>query len=1424
MTTIGDEVGNTQVKLANTNMHLREKSMWAGSNSKVNDNIYGMIPSEGFPGVLTVTLQLPHVPSLMKSLAELISNAVDQAVKRKGDARHAVTLIEGTFNENGFFRIYNNGAGIPIEAVPPATLEGKYRPPHGGTVYTPEVIFGVPFAGTNLDETKGRVSGGTNGLGAKIANAHSLYFRVETCSVNHGTRLMYTQDFRNHMTEVSAPVICQASAGSTDFTCVTTRLEFELREYASMVAGSRDWNELDMWLRFQFNFAQAYLGHSVCVKYNGMEMPAKNINDFAACIAGAGAQIISGTVVPDKKMTEADRVKAVALATSALTLNPSSNPSRDPLDYQEFANHHHPWNIALVTLFPADDTRPTAIRVGDLTYKPISIGGINRQLGMVNGVETHQGNHITKLTTDIVDELNRVVISKIGHSKSNTDKLKNKQQKNKPASATKATTSTPKEAREIRLADVFKNSTLIMSGIVPGACWDGQRKEKLSILSERLRNMRMDNEFLKKISDILLVSLLEQKTKKAEKDPEIDKYTPATVVRDGKRNDASLIILEGDSAIAFVNCGLTSNVGKKSNNLPTIEHFGYMSTGGVVMNALTEVTQITKNGREMNIATLRLRENVFFQNLVRVLNLNFNCTYEDDKDFATLRYRNGVIICVDQDLDGAGKIAALLEVFFHTFWPALLRRGYIYRFLTPVIRVYNRSSCKGAKARPVQEFLYEEQYRDWAIRTFGGVDAVPGNLVVRYYKGLAAHNTGYETNSIFEKFYNYCYRIGFAPDDSQLLCRIFGAETDFRKSMLRAPAGGFTPEEIHYMEMSREFPYKVHVNREIQLYKLYAVRRQIPGIADGQTPGQRKVINTIMYGSVTKGDVLKVFQLGGTVAKEMHYHHGDASLNATIMNLAMLFTGARQCPFILPQGQAGSRFRAGKDAGSARYVGVYENSAVKCLFSQGDRYVLDYTDEDGCKAEPVTFVFPFPVHLLEGRKIPSEGFATFVLPRKFDGLCNLIRATFTDPEIASMIALDPDAPIGDSAKRLAERYPLEFGVVNYRGACLEGEKNDFVMTGVAEFAEVRGATVVRITEVLLLKEIDKYIKKLREIEGVVRVDNNCGPDSVDIVVHLQVNTLKELINEYTAWHASAYEQVLVGTQTVYRFCTLSRSEQIDVMAKNPLLARFGLVKRGRQHLNFTYPGGQICECHTYHDVYIIWARYRLRLYIRRLERQYYLEILRTLLDAAVLRYFVQTGPGVAAGVRAKFPTAIRIIELFFGEHATAEWKGVAGTKDEAILDAELTQAGYPRLPYTIIERPEYRDSSQLFAIYQKILGQGAGTATTDATVPEEWNFGYIHRIQVRHTTLDNALRLAQTVENNYRAYCAISASLGVRLLNTDIDYARGVMPPQPEPEKPFPGASIWRDEAEKIIAVLAKVISIAEAQHVSMGTAWLELQ
>jgi len=79
------------------------------------------------------------------------------------------------------------------------------------------------------------------------------------------------------------------------------------------------------------------------------------------------------------------------------------------------------------------------------------------------------------------------------------------------------------------------------------------------------------------------------------------------------------------------------------------------------------------------------------------------------------------------------------------------------------------------------------------------------------------------------------------------------------------------------LKQAKEKTVTEYLNDEYAAYGMYTIEnRAIPSVIDGFKPTQRKVIyvaNKVWRSGSEKP--VKIFQLGGRVAADAHYHHGD---------------------------------------------------------------------------------------------------------------------------------------------------------------------------------------------------------------------------------------------------------------------------------------------------------------------------------------------------------------------------------------------------------------------------------------------------------------------------------------------------------------------------------------------------------------------
>lgn len=186
-------------------------------------------------------------------------------------------------------------------------------------------------------------------------------------------------------------------------------------------------------------------------------------------------------------------------------------------------------------------------------------------------------------------------------------------------------------------------------------------------------------------------------------------------------------------------------------------------------------------------------------------------------------------------------------------------------------------------------------------------------------------------------------------------------------------------------------------NEYCEFAKYTITSRAIPSVIDGFKPTQRKVAHAANKVWKTGNEKpLKVFQLAGTVAATTFYHHGNASLESTIIGMAQDFKNSM--PIFKGIGQFGS-IRS-PEAGAPRYVGVQFNENFRLLYKDFDLTAPQF--EEGEEIEPKYFLPIIPTVLLNGGSGIAVGFATNIMNRKPIDLIDACLLAIDDKEIPEL--------------------------------------------------------------------------------------------------------------------------------------------------------------------------------------------------------------------------------------------------------------------------------------------------------------------------------------------------------------------------------------------------------------------------------------
>lgn len=490
---------------------------------------------------------------------------------------------------------------------------------------------------------------------------------------------------------------------------------------------------------------------------------------------------------------------------------------------------------------------------------------------------------------------------------------------------------------------LVKNKMFVfVNAKVVNPVFSSQTKE---ILTSRNAKVILSDVFIKKAVTILLdaviaetnvrSSLMEdkllKKTDGAKKNriTGIKKLTDAAWAGTKHSNMCTLILTEGDSAATLAISGL-SVVGR--------DRYGVFPLRGKLLNVRDASVSSISNNAEL-VA------------LKQILGLQAGKTY---KDASTLRYGK-VMIMTDADADGS-HISGLIMNFFHASFPSLLLiPGFLKKFITPIV--------VASRGKETKEFFSLPDYEDWKKT----VDS--SKWKVKYFKGLGT-STAENARAYFKNLKNLSKTFEWSDTSSELIDRSFNKNrADERKTWI------LDFETGKQIDQTKEIiPIHDFVDKELILFSRYDVERSIPSAVDGLKPSQRKVLYAAFKRNMTIDT--KVAQFSGYVAEKSAYHHGEVSLQGTIVGMAQNFVGSNNINFLVPSGQFGSRLMGGKDSASARYIFTRLSSETRKIFPPVDDNLLKYLDDDGDQIEPEFYVPTIPTLLVNGSSGIGTGFST----------------------------------------------------------------------------------------------------------------------------------------------------------------------------------------------------------------------------------------------------------------------------------------------------------------------------------------------------------------------------------------------------------------------------------------------------------------
>jgi len=633
-----------------------------------------------------------------------------------------------------------------------------------------------------------------------------------------------------------------------------------------------------------------------------------------------------------------------------------------------------------------------------------------------------------------------------------------------------------KKKIKVNAAAIKEQLILFLRCDIDNPSFDSQTKDYMNTPSAKFGSVcQVSDNFIEKVAKMgvmdVACSLIEAKENKLAKKTDgtktksvrgISSLIDANYSGTVNSKDCILILCEGLSALSGIVSGLSSD------DRNTI---GIYPLKGKLLNVRGEQLKKISENKEIN-------------DIKKVLGLESGRTYETMADVHKYLRYGKVMYMTDQDLDGS-HIKGLCINLFHSEWGSLTRiPGFISFMNTPILR-----AKKGTKTLL---FYNDGEYNKWKLSM--GEDGTKG-WNIKYFKGLGT-STSAEFKEYFanKKIVDFVYS-GRNSDD--IIDKIFNKKrADDRKQWLE------NYNKDAYLDTSdKSVDYEQFINNEMIHFSTYDCARSIPNMVDGLKISLRKILFSAFKRKLTSE--IKVAQFSGYVSEHSAYHHGEASLNGAIVNMAQNYVGSNNINMLEPNGQFGTRLHGGDDSASERYIFTQLNTLTRSIFPEADDAVLNYLNDDGTLVEPEYYVPIIPFALINGISGIGTGFS-----------CNIA-------------SYNPITIIEYLTNKLNNKSVSDVSFIPYyegfKGTVTSISDSKFLIKGVYEKI---GEDKIRITELPVGTWTMPYITYLETLmDGVVNSKTGkkssptirdftslCTEVSIDITVTLYRGSLQELEN------------------------------------------------------------------------------------------------------------------------------------------------------------------------------------------------------------------------------------------------------------------------------------------------------------------------
>lgn len=468
----------------------------------------------------------------------------------------------------------------------------------------------------------------------------------------------------------------------------------------------------------------------------------------------------------------------------------------------------------------------------------------------------------------------------------------------------------------------------------------------------------------------------------------------------------------------------------------------------------------------------------------------YDIEVEDDNTFFVSKNKKDNILV--HNCDGS-HIKGLLLNIFDNFWPELLKQDFIYEFITPIVKIE-----KGGR----HKYFYRlDEYKKWKEEnnTYG--------WFIKYYKGLGTIQSN-ESKIFFKDIKKHLIKFNSSDfkKERDLIDLSFNKKrTDDRKNWLLQYKPGL---EIDKFKIKQT--YDSFINNELIEFSMADNLRSIPNVMDGLKPSQRKVLYTLFKKNYK--DEVKVNTLAGSITETTSYHHGQTSIEGSIIGMAQNFINSNNLNLLEPKGQFGTRLKGGKDASASRYIFTKLNSITRNIFIKEDDNILNYLNDDGYLIEPEFYTPIIPMILVNGS----------------DGIGTGWRSDIPFYDINDVVDYCINKII--YKRKNIELHPK---YKNFKGTIEWDDKNNrYTTKGVIEKIN---STQINISELPIGVWNDKYydfLDKLVEDKKIKDYIKNCTDSDINISIYVNRIDMKNIMEDpYKFFNLESY----IHTNNMYAF-------------------------------------------------------------------------------------------------------------------------------------------------------------------------------------------------------------------------------------------------------------------------------------------------